>query len=77
MHPRIADVTPRARPGRAIEVPKGVGVTPLIPWPQAALAPPFSFQAIEPEFLESKFVESKFLEPKFLKPSSKPWYASS
>ena len=51
MHPRIADVTPRARPGRAIEVPKGVEVTPLIPWPQAALAPPFSFQAIEPEFL--------------------------
>ena len=43
MHPRIADVTPRARPGRAIEVPKGVGVTPLIPWPQAALAPHFSF----------------------------------
>lgn len=43
MHPRIADVTPRAQPGRAIEVPKGAGVTPLIPWPQVALTPSFSF----------------------------------
>ena len=45
MHPRIVDVTPRAQPGRAIEVPKGAGVTPLIPWPQVALTPSFSLNS--------------------------------
>lgn len=42
MHLRIVDVTPRAQPGSAIEVPKGAGVTPLTPWPQVTLTPYFS-----------------------------------
>jgi hypothetical protein len=38
---RIADVTGQASPDPVIEVPMGAGVTPLIPWPQEALTPPF------------------------------------